>query len=134
MWRSARSEAGGTAGFTLLEALVALAVTGAGLAAIGALANSSLHASLSTERHLAEIETARKILAGMPGRDALPFGRLTGSLDAHAWRIDSTPVSTVRAGGETSWIPQGIVLLVRSPSGATIEIDTIRLRKQAAAK
>jgi hypothetical protein len=58
LWRS-RPETGGTAGFTLLEALVALAVTGAGLAAIGALANSSLHASLYTERHLAEIESAQ---------------------------------------------------------------------------
>jgi len=112
---------------------VALAVTGAGLAAIGALANSSLRATLYTERHLAEIETARKIIAGMPGRDALPFGRLTGSLDAHEWRIDSAPVSTAGAkSGETSWTPQSIALLVRSPSGATIEIDTIRLRKAKA--
>lgn len=130
MWRS-RPERGGTAGFTLVEALVALAVTGSGLAAIGALANSSVRASLYTERHLAEIESARKILAGMPGRNALPFGRLTGSLDAHAWRIDSAPVSTAAAGG-TSWIPQSIALLMRSPSGAMIEIDTIRLRKQPA--
>ena len=111
---------------------MALAVTGAGLAAIGALANSSLRASLYTERHLAEIESARKIIAGMPGRDALPFGRQTGSLDAHTWRIDSAPVSTSAANGGTSWIPQSIALLVRSPSGATIEIDTIRLHKQAA--
>jgi general secretion pathway protein I len=131
LWRS-RPEPDGTAGFTLLEALVALAVTGAGLAAIGALANSSLRATLYTERHLAEIESARKIIAGMPGRDALPFGRLTGSLDAVQWRIDSAPVSTAGAGGEKSWIPQSIALLVRSPSGAMIEIDTIRLRRLAA--
>jgi general secretion pathway protein I len=130
--RSPRLELSGTAGFTLLEALVALTVMGAGLAAIGTLANSSLHVGLYTERHLAEIESARKIVAGMPGRDALPYGRLTGSVDAHEWRIDSTPVSTTAASGETSWTPQSIALLVRSPFGATIEIDTIRLRKQAA--
>ena len=110
---------------------MALAVTGSGLAAIGSLANSSLRATLYTERHLAEIESARKIIAGLPGRDALPFGRLTGSIDAHEWRIDSAPVSTAGVGGKNSWIPQSIALLVRSPSGATIEIDTIRLRKQA---
>jgi general secretion pathway protein I len=130
--RSGRPEQSRDAGFTLLEALVALAVTGAGLAAIGALANSSLRVTLYTERHLAEIESARMIVAGMPGRDALSFGRLTGSLDAHEWRIDSAPVSTAAGSGGTSWVPQSIVLLVRSPSGATIEIDTIRLRKQAA--
>jgi general secretion pathway protein I len=122
----------GTAGFTLLEALVALAVMGVGLAAIGTLANSSLRVGLYTERHLAEIEGARKIVAGMPARNALPYGRLTGSLDAHEWRIDSAPVSATAASSETSWTPQSIALLVRSPFGATIEIDTIRLRKQAA--
>ena len=132
MCRSARPELNGAVGFTLLEALAALAVMGAGLAAIGTLANSSLRTDLYTERHLAEIESARKIVAGMPGRDALPYGRLTGSVDAHEWRIDSAPVSTTAASGETSWTPQSIALLVRSPFGATIEIDTIRLRKRAA--
>ena len=111
---------------------MALAVMGAGPAAIGTLANSSLHVGLYTERHLAEIESARKIIAGMPARNALPYGRLTGSVDAHQWRIDSVPVSTTAASGETSWTPQSIALLVRSPFGATIEIDTIRLRKQGA--
>jgi general secretion pathway protein I len=130
--RSPRPEPSRTAGFTLLEALVALAVMGAGLAAICTLANSSLQVGLYTERHLAEIESARKIIAGMPARNALPYGRLTGSVDAHQWRIDSAPVSTTAASGETSWTPQSIALLVRSPFGATIEIDTIRLRKQAA--
>ena len=61
------------------------------MAAIGTLANSSLHVGLYTERHLAEIESARKIIAGMPARNALPYGRLTGSVDAHQWRIDSAP-------------------------------------------
>jgi general secretion pathway protein I len=102
------------------------------LAAIGTLANSSLHVGLYTERHLAEIESARKIITGMPARDALPYGRLTGSVDSHEWRIDSAPVSTTAASGETPWTPQSIALLVRSPYGATIEIDTIRLRRQGA--
>jgi general secretion pathway protein I len=131
LWRSAEPEPSRTAGFTLLEALAALAVMGAGLAAIGALAGSSLRAGLYTERHLAQIESARKIIAGMPGRDALAYGRLTGSVDSHEWRIDAAPVSTAAASGETSWTPQSIALLVRSPFGATIEIDTIRLRQQA---
>ena len=88
MCRLANPETRGIAGFTLIEALAALAVMGAGLAAIGPLAGSSLRAGLYAERHLAEIETARKIIAGMPSRDALPVGRLTGALDAHDWRID----------------------------------------------
>jgi len=130
--RPANPERRGTAGFTLIEALVALAVMGAGLAAIGSLASSSLRASLYAERHLAEIETARKIIAGMPSREALPVGRLTGALDAHDWRIDSTLIGAGAAVGDSLWTPQRIEVLVRSPSGAMLKIDTIRLRRQAA--
>ena len=132
MWRPANPEGLGTAGFTLIEALAALAVMGAGLAAIGALASSSLRAGLYTERHLAEIDTARKILAGLPGRGALPVGSLTGALDAHDWRIDSTPIAAGAAVGDVLWTPQRIELSIRSPSGAMLKVDTIRLRRQAA--
>lgn len=132
MCRPANPEARRIAGFTLVEALAALAVMGAGLAAIGSLASTSLRAGLHAERHLAEVETARKIVAGMPSRDALPVGRLTGALDAHDWRIDSTLIGVPAATGDTLWIPQRIEMWVRSPSGAVMKVDTIRLRRQAA--
>ena len=131
MYRPANPERRGIAGFTLIEALAALAVMGAGLAAIGSLASSSLHAGLYTERHLAEIETARKVMAGMPSREALPVGHLTGSLDAHDWRIDSTLIGAPAAIGDSLWTPQRIEVSIRSPSGAMMKIDTIRLRRQA---
>jgi general secretion pathway protein I len=118
-------------GFTLIEALAALAVMGAGLAAIGSLASSSLHAGLYAERHLAEIETARKIIAGMPSREALPVGRVTGALAAHDWRIDSALIGAPAAVGDALWTPQQIEVSVQSPSGAMLIIDTIRLRRQA---
>ena len=132
MWRRANPERRGTAGFTLIEALAALAVMGAGLAAIGTLASSSLRAGLYTERHLAEVETARKVLAGMPSREALPVGSLTGVLDAHDWRIDSTLIGAPALVGDALYTPQRIEVTVRSPSGAMMKIDTIRLRRQAA--
>jgi general secretion pathway protein I len=131
LWRPANPEGRGIDGFTLIEALAALAVMGAGLAAIGALANSSVRAGLYAERHLAEIETARRIIAGMPSRDALPVGRLTGALDAHDWRIDSTLIGAPAAAGDTLWTPQRIEVSIQSPSGAILKIDTIRLRRQA---
>ena len=132
MWRRANPERRGTAGFTLIEALAALAVMGAGLAAIGTLASSSLRAGLYTERHLAEVETARKVLAGMPSREALPVGSLTGVLDAHDWRIDSTLIGAPALVGDALYTPERIEVMVRSPSGAMMRIDTIRLRRQAA--
>jgi len=132
LWRRANPERRGTAGFTLIEALAALAVMGAGLAAIGTLASSSLRAGLYTERHLAEVETARKVLAGMPSREALPVGSLTGVLDAHDWRIDSTLIGAPALVGDALYTPERIEVMVRSPSGAMMRIDTIRLRRQAA--
>jgi general secretion pathway protein I len=130
--RLANPDGRGVAGFTLIEALAALAVMGAGLAAIGTLASSSLRAGLYTERHLAQIETARKVMAGMPSREALSVGRLTGVLDAHDWRIDSTLIGAPVKVGDTLWTPQRIGVSVRSPSGAMLKVDTIRLRRQAA--
>ena len=134
MSRPANPKGRGIAGFTLIEALAALAVMGAGLAAIGPLASSSLRAGLYAERHLAEIETARKIIAGMPSREALPLGRLTGALDAHDWRIDSALIGAPAVVGDTLWAPQRIEVLVQSPSGEILKVDTIRLRRQAAKK
>ena len=134
MWRRANPDRRGIAGFTLIEALAALAVMGAGLSAIGALAFSSLRAGLYSERHLAEVETARKVMAGMPSREALPVGRLTGVLDAHDWQIDSTLTGATAAVGDSLWTPQRIEVSIRSPSGAIVKIDTIRLRRQATKK
>src|SRR5690242_15948170 len=105
---------------------------GAGLAAIGALGSTSLRADLYTGRHLAAIETARKVMAGMPSRQALPVGRLTGVIDAHDWRIDSTLIGAPAVVGDTLWIPQRIEVSIRSQSGAMVKVDTIRLRRQAA--
>ena len=129
MFRSARPEEEGDAGFTLIEALAALSVIGAGLAAVGSLANANLRATLHSEQHLAGIESARKVITGLPGRDALPFGHLTGALDAQAWRIDSTPVAGSPETSGTSWAPQNISLSLRSSTGATVQVDMIRLRR-----
>ncbi len=120
------------AGFTLVEALAALAVMAAGLGAVAGLTSANLHATLNAQRHLSDLESARMIMAGLPDRNALPFGRRTGSLAARTWRIDASPVGKTVASDHSTWTPQGIALLVRSPTGATIEIDTIRLRRQAA--
>lgn len=103
---------------------------GAGLSAIGSLASSNVHAGLYAERHLAEIETARKIMAGMPSRRALPVGTLTGAIDAHDWRINSTLIGAPATVGDTLWTPQRIEVSVLSPSGGIVKIDTIRLRRQ----
>jgi general secretion pathway protein I len=123
-----------SAGFTLVEALAALAVMAVSMAAIGELANASMRSGLYVERHLAEIETARKIIAGMPSRQDLPDGSLAGVLDSHRWRIDAAPFpnALVAPNAPSKWHPQFVALSVLAPNGAVVEIDTIRLRERAA--
>jgi general secretion pathway protein I len=126
-----RPSESGAAGFTLIEALVALAVVSAGIAAIGSLLFSSSRSDLNAERHIALIATAQKILTGLPDRNELADGQLDGVLNNHQWRVDVGPF--VGAAGEHpgGWEPQRIDLRVRSPSGAVINLDTVRLRRRA---
>ena len=123
-----------SAGFTLVEALAALAVVAVSVAAIGELSNASMRSGLYVERHLAEIETARKIVAGLPPREALRDGSLDGVLDSHQWRIDAAPFANalIAPNAPSKWRPQFVALRVQAPTGGVVEFDTIRLRRPAA--
>jgi len=119
-------------GFTLIEALVALAILAVGLGAIGALGAGSLRSGLSFENHFAEIETARRILTGLPNRDALRSGAQTGVMDGYDWRIEARPYAPpfVDPTAPNRWTPQVLSLRVLSPEGSLIEIDTVRLGRR----
>jgi general secretion pathway protein I len=125
---------GASAGFTLVEALVSLAVLAISLAAIGGLAASSYRSGLYVERHLAAVETAQAIVTGLPDRKDLAGGSLTGETAAHSWRVDTAPylADFVAPTKTTVWSPQEIVVRVESPTGALLRFDTIRLVKKAA--
>jgi general secretion pathway protein I len=120
------------AGFTIIEVLVALAIVTAVLAAIGSVIATTARGTRSLEAHLALIETARAIATGMPKRAQL-VGDLSGEISGHRWRIDVLPFA---AGGivpaaDARWIPQTVVISVRSPSGALLQLNTVRLHRRA---
>jgi general secretion pathway protein I len=120
------------AGFTLVEALVSLAVLAISLAAIGGLAASSYRSGLYVERHVAEVETAQAIISGLPDRKDLATGSLTGEMADHRWRVDAAPYpADFVASAKTVWSPQEVIVRVESPSGALLRFDTIRLVKRA---
>jgi general secretion pathway protein I len=110
--------------------LVALAVIAAVLSAIGALMAVSARGTRAVERHLALVETARAVEFNLPPRNALAVGSTVGETAGHRWRIDVLPFATnVVDQGQLRWIPQSVVITVRSPGGEVFRIDTVRLRK-----
>ncbi len=118
-----------SAGFTLIEALVALAFLATTLASVGALVASTVRGTRSLEQHLALIESARAIVTGLPNRRELALGNLAGVYGDHNWRVDVVPFIERAADPSRSrrWVPQEIVIQVRSPSGSSIKINTVRL-------
>ena len=124
---------GGTDGFTLVEVLVALAILAVSLSAIGALVATSVRGARSLEQHLIELEIARGIAAALPDRDQLVLGTLQGEAASHRWRIDVSRFSAgVNPAQTTPWVPQSIILTVRSPAGGALQIETVRLYPRVA--
>jgi general secretion pathway protein I len=120
------------AGFTLIEAVVALALLAVFLAVLGPLIGSSAHGVRSLEQHLALLETARLVATSVPSRDQLAAGELAGDMAGLRWRVAVSPFF----GGDTAtvtdsrWMPQTVVLRVQSPSGGMVSIETVRLQRK----
>jgi len=123
-------------GFTLIEALVALAVLSAGLAAIGQLGFQTVAAARRAETRLFLTATARKAYAALPEGSALGSGTLSGEIDGAAWRLQTSPFAFAAPGAppNSAWTPQAVRLIVAGPTGGEIAVDTIRLRPTEATR
>ena len=131
MCRSTKRECRNSAGFTLIEVLVALAVLAASLAAIGSLAASNIRSTRALDQRLALAATSRAILTGLPDRELLASSNSSGEIAGHRWRLDLLPfvADFVDPRRPTPWVPQAVVLRVQSPSGQLLRLDTVRLRR-----
>jgi general secretion pathway protein I len=123
-----------TAGFTLIEVLVALAVVAISLAAIGSLIAVTTRGARAIGLHLTLVETARTIVTGLPDRDKLVPGNFSGEAAGHRWRVDVMPfyADFVDLREPTNWIPQTVVVRVQSPAGKVLQVNTVRLRRRPA--
>jgi general secretion pathway protein I len=122
----------GSAGFTLIEVLVALAVIAATLSAIGTLVSVSMRGAQSIDQRLQFRETLRALVTSLPDRRDLGAGSATGVSAGFRWRLDITPFVApfVDPQAATPWQPEAVVITVRSPSGQQLQINTIRLRRR----
>lgn len=122
------------AGFTILEVLIALAIVAASIVAIGRVMATNTRGVRKLEEHLALMQTARTVLAtAIPPRKDLAGGQLSGELRHYRWQVDVNPVGNDFAAenAEVRWIPELVKVRVRSPSGATVELATVRLMSKA---
>jgi general secretion pathway protein I len=129
-WR--RGGPRGDPGFTLIEVVVALAVVAVTLTAIGAVAATSARGTRSLEQHLALVETTRIVAATLPRNSQTSLDGLSGDILGHRWRISLAPFigSGLYQSPDSPWVPQTVVVRVRSPSGAVYGFETVRLQRK----
>jgi general secretion pathway protein I len=145
MWcRTARFDARpprGSAGFSLLEALVAISVLAVVLGAIGAVVGNTVRTIRSVDRRLPLLETAQSLIASLPARDALQPGTQSGTSGEFRWRIDAVllnlnvpdktaaALSTATTGAlpKVNWTPLAITVRVQGSEGPPVRLDTVRL-------
>jgi general secretion pathway protein I len=119
-----------TAGFTLIEVLVSIAVVAITIGAIGSVTATATHGVQTLEQHLALVETIRTVASTLPARDQPVPGSLTGEIYGHRWRLDAVPYT---GGGiapipDSPWFPETLKIRVQSPSGAVVGVETMRLQ------
>ena len=88
------------------------------LSAIAGLSASSLRTGRYVERHVADIENTRQILAALPARDALANEAQSGEMEGYLWRLDAEPFRAdfVDPRAQTRWAPETVVLTVQGPA------------------
>lgn len=134
MSATTRVEPDGSAGFTLLEVLVALAVLAISLMSIGSLVAANMRGTRALDAHLALISIARAVEAGLPGPTQVVSSPLTGRMIGHSWRVDYRPFfgGDVPVHQSSPWTPQTVTITVVGPTGARFRLRTIQLRRRSA--
>jgi general secretion pathway protein I len=117
------------AGFTLIEALVALAIIAAVLGSIASVISTTVKGTRSIDQRIALTGTAETLLAALPSRVLLKPGRQSGETAGHRWRVDVSPLNTAAEGAsQTSrFVPLAVNMQVQAPGGPLMQIMTIRL-------
>ena len=121
-----------TAGFTLIEALVALAIIAVVLGTIGSVIAATAKGTRAIDQRLALAGTAGTLLADLPARSLLKPGRRSGELAGSRWRVDVAPMA-VPSGDPSSdrFVPLAVNLRLQRPDGSAIQVTTVKLVPRA---
>ena len=131
MCQEIRPETGdNSAGFTLLEGLVAITIVVTVLSAIGFVTGASTRGVRSLEQHVALVEVTRSVIAGLPPLNQLSSNEAVGELYGSRWRIGVSPFFGSAPVPESPWVPVMVSIRVQSPSGAALNLETVRLQRK----
>lgn len=121
------------AGFTLIEALVALAIIAVVLGTIGSVVATTVRGTRAIDQRLALAGTAEMLLADLPARALLKPGRRSGELAGSRWRVDVAPMNV--PGGDPAsdrFVPLAVNLRLQRADGSAIQVTTVKLVPRAA--
>jgi general secretion pathway protein I len=127
---SRKSCCNGARGFTLIEALVALAIVAAVLGSIGTVIATTVKGTRGIDQRLALSGTAETLVAALPARSLLKPGRQSGELRGHRWRIDVSPMNVAVATDAPPtgrFVPLAVTMRLQAPGGPAMQVTTVRL-------
>lgn len=131
MCREVRPEIGGkNAGFTILEVLIAITIVVTALTTIGLLTGVSTRGVRSLEQHVALVEVARSVIASLPSPNQLSSNEAVGELSGSRWRMGISPFLGSAPVPDSPWVPVRVSIRVQSPSGAALDLETVRLQRK----
>jgi prepilin-type N-terminal cleavage/methylation domain-containing protein len=122
-------QGGGQAGFTLLEALVALALLLIFASAVGPHLSQARRIVANAKGRVAAQVLLRSLLSAPFDRSSLGSASQEGETSGLHWRIDTEPEAAVRAQHQSNWSPFRVVATVTWAPGQVIMAETIRLGK-----
>jgi general secretion pathway protein I len=113
-----------------VEVLVVITIVVTVLSAIGLLTGASSRGVRSLEQHVALVEVTRSVLAGLPSPNQLSSNEAVGELYGSRWRMGLSPFVGTAAIPESPWVPVRVTIRVQSPSGAALDLETVRLQRK----
>jgi prepilin-type N-terminal cleavage/methylation domain-containing protein len=127
--RSSRDLGNGQAGFTLLEALVALALVLTFAAALGPHLSQARRIMDHAEGRVAAQVMLRSLLDAPFDRSGLAKASRKGESGGMLWRIAAEPVLTAAPGApdQQRWLPYRVTVSVAWGAEQIITAETIRL-------
>jgi len=120
---------GGQAGFTLLEALVSLALILAFAGVLGPNLSQARRIMAHADGRVAAQVLLRSLLDAPFDRSTLPNASREGETGGLRWRIVATPVAAAGVSDKAGWSAFHLKASVAWADGQSISAETIRLGK-----